>query len=58
MNRTTIIRSCFTHRFHQLSDYAADARSIQQKVLSHLLVTAKNTKWGLQHHFADIRSYE
>lgn len=58
MNRTTIIRSCFTHRFHQLGDYAADARSIQQKVLSHLLVTAKNTKWGLQHHFSDIRTYE
>ena len=58
MNRTSIIRACFTHRFQQLNDYAANARGIQQKVLLHLLAKAKNTEWGVQHHFADIRSYE
>ena len=58
MNRTSIIRTCLAHRFRQLTAYYTDAQAIQLKVMTHLVSMAKDTEWGVRHHFADIHSYE
>ncbi len=57
MNRTSIIRTCLSHRLHQLEAYTTAAEAIQRRVLHHLLTMAKDTEWGLRYGFADIHTY-
>lgn len=45
-------------RIKKIDAYASAAEAIQMKVLQRLIATAKDTEWGRQHHYSDIRTYE
>lgn len=48
----------FAQRYKALSRYDNQSADIQMKVMRHLVDVAKNTLWGAEHNFANIRSYE
>ena len=58
MSLTKIIRPIFAPRYKKIETFATDAEALQMKVLRRLLHEAKDTEWGLAHHFGDITSYE
>jgi len=45
-------------RFHQMELFLKYPNEVQQELLYQLLETAKNTKFGKEHGFASIHSYE
>ncbi len=58
VNKTRLIRKLFVPRLRQLDQYATDAEFLQRKVLIRLLRKGKNTKWGAEHDYGKILSYE
>lgn len=54
----SLTRLIFASRLSQLDCYATDAERIQLETMSRLIKAAKDTEWGKEHGFADIRSYE
>ena len=58
MSITRLIRPIFAPRIKKLEAYATQAEDIQMSVLKHMLTEARDTQWGRQHHFAEIRTYE
>jgi len=58
MSITRLIRPIFAPRIKKLEAYATQAEDIQMSVLKRMLTEARDTQWGRQHHFAEIRTYE
>ena len=58
MNKTSLIRKLFVPRQRQLEQYACDAEYLQRKALIRLLKQGKKTKWGKQHGYDKVLSYE
>ena len=58
MNKTRLLRNLFVPRQHQLDQYATDAEFLQRKSLIRLLKKGKKTKWGAEHGYDKILSYE
>ena len=58
MNKTRLIRNLFVPRQHQLDQYGEDAEFLQRKSLIRLLKKGKQTKWGTEHGYDKILSYE
>ena len=58
MNKTRLIRKLFVPRLRQLDQYTSDAEFLQRKTLIRLLRKGKKTKWGLEHDYGKILSYE
>ena len=58
MNKTRLIRKLFVPRLRQLDQYVTDAEFLQRKVLIRLLRKGKETKWGKDHDYGKILSYE
>ncbi len=58
MSITRLIRPIFAPRIKKLEAYTTQAEDIQMSVLKRMLTEARDTQWGRQHHFAEIRTYE
>lgn len=58
MNKTRLIRKLFVPRLRELDLYATDAEFLQRKVLINLLRQGKKTKWGREHGYDKLLSYE
>ena len=58
MNKTILIRKLFVPRQRQLEQYACDAEYLQRKALIRLLKQGKKTKWGTEHDYDKVLSYE
>ncbi|MBR5351412.1 MAG: GH3 auxin-responsive promoter family protein [Prevotella sp.] len=57
MSLTRIVRNIFMPRCKELERYNNDAEAIQRQALEYLLEHAKETAYGRDHHFSDIRNY-
>ena len=57
MSITRIIRPYFKHRQQTLARQAQEGDALQRDVLTRLLHTARQTAYGRDHGFADIRHY-
>lgn len=59
MNATKILdKLYFSKRRKAIARYADHAEEIQTEVMNRLISDAKNTEWGKEHGYADIRTYE
>lgn len=58
MNTTKLIGKLFVPRQKALETYATIPGQLQHDVLMRLVAQAAHTEWGIQHHYADIHSYE
>lgn len=58
MSITSLIRPVFTPRLRKLDNYTTKAEELQRNVLLQLVSKAKDTEWGKNHQYANIRSYE
>lgn len=58
MNSTKLISKIFDSRLKEIDLYSTDAGSIQEKVLRKLIGDAKNTEWGQQYNYKQIKDYE
>lgn len=58
MSITPLIRPYFTHRLKAIERYAAEAESIQRRVLAHLVERGRRTQWGAEHGFDAIDDYD
>ena len=57
MSLTGIIRPFFNPRLRQLGLYESRARSLQERVLEHLLTRASDTEWGHAHGYSSQMTY-
>lgn len=57
MSLTGIIRPFFNPRLRQLGLYEGRARSLQERVLEHLLTRASDTEWGHAHGYSSQMTY-
>ena len=58
MSLTGIIRNAFLLRQKQLERHISGGKQLQEKVLTRLVSCAKDTEYGRNHNFANIREYE
>ena len=58
MDLTPLARPFFNGRLKAIAKYATDSETIQRNVLKHLLNEASATRWGIEHHYSAIHSYE
>lgn len=58
MNLTKIIRPYFRRRIDALQALIGHTEQVQRDVLRRLLEKGQHTKWGRQHRFGSIKSYE
>ena len=59
MNPTKLLNKFyFARRQKAIAHYDHEAEAIQMGVMQHLVERAKNTEWGIAHHFENIHSYE
>ena len=58
MSLTQIVRRFFVPRQHALEKYLNEGEALQRAVLSHLISSAKDTEYGLNHAFSSINGYE
>lgn len=58
MSITSIARFGLKNRLKQLDRYANEAETLQMQALLRLVGSAKNTEWGTQHGFDQIKTYE
>lgn len=57
MNETSLLKSIICRRADKISKYAGNTEAIQNKVLRSLIDSAKNTEWGREHKYDEIRRY-
>ena len=58
MDLTPLARPFFNGRLKAIAKYATDSETIQRNVLKHLLNEASATRWGIEHRYSAIHSYE
>lgn len=58
MSLTKIIRPVFLPRQKALERYNEHAEELQMQVLGRLVAMAKDTQWGREHGFAQVKGYE
>ena len=59
MNITRLIYNLyFKRRGNSIERYNTHAEQIQRDVLNHLIVKSKDTKWGKEHSYSSVGSYE
>jgi len=58
MSLTDIARICFKPRQKAIDRYQHEGEALQQKVLSHLILKAKDTEYGRKHLFGNLKNYE
>ena len=58
MSLTQIIGKVFVPRQHALEKHLNGGEALQHAVLEHLIHTAKDTEYGLNHAFASIKGYD
>ena len=59
MNTTGLLNKIyFSRRQKQLEKYATKPKEIQQKIFRHLIRQGRKTKWGNEHNYDLIDSYE
>ncbi len=58
MGITSIARLAFIKRQHELEKHITAPAELQQRVLSHLISRAADTRYGSNHAFSMIQSYE
>ena len=59
INPTRILNKFyFTRRRKAFKRFATDAKAIQVNVMKHLVSKAKDTLWGKEHHFENVKTYE
>ena len=57
MSVTGIIRNFFVPRQKSIEKYDTQAEALQMQTLRALLNKAKNTEWGKNHNFSNIKDY-
>ena len=57
MNETSLLKSIICRRADKISKYAGNTEAIQNKILRSLIDSAKNTEWGREHKYDEIRRY-
>ena len=55
---TKICSWIYRNRYKEIDRIAEQPEAVQREALRRLLDAAKDTEWGSNHHFADIKSYE
>ena len=55
---TSLIRPIFSHRLGTLDLYETRAKELQLQVMKRLVTRSADTRWGREHHFSDVHSYE
>lgn len=58
MSLTQIVRHAFTRRMKELERHVNEGEQLQRQVLTHLLQEAKDTEYGRNHLFDQIKDYE
>lgn len=59
MNPTRLLNKFyFARRQKTIAKYAEQAEDMQKEVMAYLVDKAKDTEWGREHHFEDIKTYE
>ena len=58
MSLTQIIGKVFVPRQHALEKHLNGGEALQRAVLEHLIHTAKDTEYGLNHAFTSIKGYD
>ena len=58
MNLTQIVRHAFTHRMKELERHQNEGEQLQRQVLAHLLQEARDTEYGRNHLFGQVKGYE
>ena len=58
MSVTQIVRHAFTCRMKELERHVNEGEQLQRQVLTHLLQEAKDTEYGRNHLFDQIKDYE
>jgi len=59
MNITKFVEKIyFSHRSKTIDTYASRAEEYQEKILHHLIEEGQKTKWGKEHGFKTIATYE
>ena len=58
MSLTQIVRHAFTRRMKELERHVNEGEQLQRQVLTHLLQEAKDTEYGRNHLFDQIKGYE
>lgn len=57
MNITSVLSKIFTPRLKELDRFGMCGEEIQKEQLRKLVAAARNTEFGREHHFSEIRSY-
>ena len=58
MNLTSIVRHAFTSRMKELERHQNEGEQLQRQVLTRLLQAAKNTEYGRNHLFDQMKGYD
>ncbi len=58
MSITSLVRHLFARRWRTLEQHQNGGELLQRTVLQHLLTSARDTEYGRQHGFGNIRGYE
>ena len=58
MNLTQIVRHAFTGRMKELERHQNEGEQLQRQVLTHLLQEARDTEYGRNHLFGQVKGYE
>ena len=58
MSLTSIVSKVFVPRQHELERHQNEGEALQRAVLNHLLLRAKDTEYGRNHAFGQIRKYD
>ena len=58
MSLTQIVRHAFTHRMKELERHQNEGEQLQKQVLAHLLQEARDTEYGRNHLFGQVKGYE
>lgn len=58
MNITTLLRNAFKGRMKELERHQTQGEQLQRQVLAHLMQEAKETEYGRNHLFGQVKNYE